>query len=136
MISAACETIWDANGNANAVVMSPREFGILDRFKDSLTQPLNPLPSYTQLSEHFTTSIPVNLDSLATPATQTTSELYVGDFSEVVACIRSNWTVEATRIGSETFERLQCGVRLYGRFDVAVLHPAHFVVLNNLKATA
>src|ERR1035441_10209174 len=46
MIANACQTIWNANGNANAVVMSPREYGILDRFKDSLTQPLNPLPSY------------------------------------------------------------------------------------------
>src|ERR1017187_4440430 len=85
MISTACQAIWSANGTPNAVIMSPREYGILDRLQDTLYQPLRSFPSYDQLSKQFTTSIPITLDSLVTPATQTTSELYVGDFSELVA---------------------------------------------------
>jgi HK97 family phage major capsid protein len=135
LISNACQTIWSANGTPNAVIMSPREYGILDRSVDSLTQPLKPFPSYDSLTKLFTSAIPVNLDSLATPATQTTSECYVGDFSEVIVGMRTNFTVEATRGFAGAFDHLQVAVRLYGRFDVAVSHPQHFVVISNLKAS-
>ena len=48
----------------------------------------------------------------------------------------NDWTVEASRGFSEAFDRLQVAVRIYGRFDVALLHPQHFVVVKTLKATA
>ena len=134
LISNASQIIWQANGVPNAVIMSPREYGILDRQVDSLTQPLRPFPSYDALTKHVTSSIPETLDSLASPATQTTSELFVGDFSQVAIGIRTNWQVEATRLGAGAFDHLQVAVRLYGRFDVAVLHPQMFVVVKNLSA--
>jgi HK97 family phage major capsid protein len=134
LISSACETIWDANGNPNACVMSPREMGILDRLKDTLYQPLRSFPSYDQLSKHVTTSLSTTLPSLATPPVNNTSELFVGDFSEIIVGIRTGWTVEASRGASEAFDRLQVAVRIYGRYDIGLMHPAHFVVLQNLSA--
>jgi HK97 family phage major capsid protein len=134
LISSACETIWDANGNPNACVMSPREYGILDRYKDSLLQPLRSFPSYDSLSKHVTTSLSTTLPSLATPPTNSTSELFVGDFSKIIVGIRTNWTVEASRGASEAFDRLQVAVRIYGRYDIGLMHAQHFVVLQNLSA--
>jgi HK97 family phage major capsid protein len=134
MISNACQTIWSANGNPNSVIMSPREFGILDRGIDQLGQPLEPFPSYDLLSKHVTSSIPTNLGSVADSTATTTSELFVGDFTQVVAALRTNWTVEASRSAIGAFSMMQVVVRLYSRWDVGVLLPAHFVVIKNLIA--
>lgn len=71
---------------------------------------------------------------MADTPTATTSELFVGDFTEVIVGLRTNWTVEATRGFAGAFDHLQVAVRIYGRFDIAVQHPQHFVVVDNLTA--
>jgi len=68
----------------------------------------------------------VNLPSVADPAATTTSELYVGDFTQAVIGLRTDFTVEASRSAEGAFHMMQVLVRLYGRFDVGILHPAHF----------
>jgi hypothetical protein len=44
--------------------MSPRDFAVIDQFKDTTNQPMRPFPSYESLTKLHTSAIPTNIEAL------------------------------------------------------------------------
>ena len=78
----------------------------------------------------ITNSIPNNLtqgsSSLATDA-------YVGDFSDLLIGMRTNFRLEVSRQAADAtnsaFTNMQVWVRAYLRADIQLAHPESFVVI-------
>jgi HK97 family phage major capsid protein len=133
--SDAAQDIAEANGpapDALSVILSPREAGWLDRMKDGEGNPVVPLPSWAAMRKYVTNQIPVTLGGGAE------SEAYVGDFSQLAIGMRTQISVEVTRVGSDSdtsaFRNLQVWIRAYLRADVVLLQPTWFVVLSGITA--
>ncbi len=132
-ISIAIQTVEAANGEPNAYILSPRTDGTLDRLKDSTGQPLRPPPSLDDLAEYVTSQIPNNLTQ---GTSSLASEIYVAQWDELLVGMRQNLIVEASREAGDAsggaFTSLQVWIRAYLRADVALAHPAHFVVITGV----
>jgi HK97 family phage major capsid protein len=63
------------------------------------------------------------------------SEIYCGDFSNLVLGIRSELSLEVSGHAGEAFQRNQTAIRLVGRFSVAVLNPTAFKVYHTGTAS-
>jgi HK97 family phage major capsid protein len=82
---------------------------------------------------HFvTTQIPENLTG--TGPNQT--EIYVGDFRNVIVGIRREIMIEVSRDADDAFKRGQVVIRAYMRADVCTTYPAHHVVLTDVRTSA
>lgn len=128
-ISAALTTILGADGQANAMVMSPRTYGELDNLTDTLGQPLNAPQSYANLEQKLvTTQIPANLG-----AGKDSSFAVVGDFSKLWMGLRTNVILEVSRTSGDVFDTMEYAVRAYLRADFQTVHDPHFVILDEIK---
>jgi HK97 family phage major capsid protein len=81
-----------------------------------------------------TAQIPENL----TQGTSTdSSEAYVRQWNELLIGMRQRLVIEASREASDAtdsaFRQLQVHIRAYLRADVAVAHPAAFVVITGIR---
>ena len=127
--SQAVQDIAEANGEATSVILSPREWGTIDRMLDGDGKPLTPLPSWAALRKYVTNQIPINLaHGMATTA----SEAYIGDFTKCLIGMRTQLTLEVSREAGTAFHNLQMLIRAYLRADVCLTQPGHFVVLTGI----
>jgi HK97 family phage major capsid protein len=125
VFSQAVEDVADYNGEANAVIFSPRTYFTLDRLKAAtINQPLIPPQSFIDLKKFKTNQIGVvDVQGSATTA----SKAFVGDFSQILFGIRKPLEVEFTRQGGTgTFAKCETLIRCRMRLDVAVLRENHF----------
>lgn len=131
LISRGAEVVAQNNGTANAAVLCPRDFYALDRAVASGgdEQTKIPFSSYSRLAKFVTNSIELT----GSPATD--SQVYVGDFGQMVFGVRTDWRIEMTRQETTAWKSLQIALRIYGRFDVALLQPAHFYVATAVTAS-
>jgi len=130
--SVAIEAVADHNGEANAVIFSPRTFFTLDRLKAATTnQPLIPPQSFIDLKKFKTNQIG-NTDTQGT-ATKC-SKAFIGDWKNVLYGIRKNLELEFTKQGgTKTFARCEALIRCRMRLDVAVLRENHFTRIAGIK---
>jgi HK97 family phage major capsid protein len=134
--SIAVQRLLEANAAADglAVIMAPRTWGTLDRFKEATTlAPLQPPASYAQLARYVTNQIPTNLTQ---GSNAETSMAFVGDFKQMLFGMRSELRIEATRTGGDddAFAKMDVLIRAYLRADVAILRPNHFTKIVGIKA--
>jgi HK97 family phage major capsid protein len=134
-VSTGVQKIVEANGpsaDALAVLLSPRDYGFADRLKDGNGLPLEGPPSWQAMTKLATNQIPTNLG-----VGTNESEIYVGAFSELLVGIRTELTIEASRVAADTtssaFSNLQVWVRAYLRGDVNVARAPFFSVLTGVK---
>lgn len=132
-ISTALQSVDAANGVPNGIIYSPRTAGSLDRLKDTTNQPLRQPPSVEQVPKYITANIPENLTQ---GSSSLASEVYVGEWGDLLIGMRRRLTIEASREASDAtdsaFRKLQYHFRAYLRADIAVLQPTHFAVLTGV----
>jgi len=122
-VSEAIQDIEEANGSPNAFIAHPRDLGYLDRLVDGVSQPLQPLPSFTRLEKLTTTAIPTDLEH---GAASNASFALVGHFPALGIGLRTQLQLEVFRGDSESVKKLQVALRAYLRADVAILRPTWF----------
>jgi len=130
--SEAIEDVADHNGEATAVIFSPRTFFTLDRLKAATTnQPLIPPQSFIDLKKYVTNQIGI-ADTQGTCTTA--SKAFIGDFKQILYGIRKNVEVEITKQGgTKTFAKCEALIRARMRLDVAVLRENHFTRIAGIK---
>jgi HK97 family phage major capsid protein len=130
-IIAAIKAIYDQNGEPNAMVYSPRTWSVIEGYKDTTNQPLRAPASIERLAKFVSNQVPVNLG-----AGTNESPVIIGDFSQMMIGLRTNLTVEASRVASDgtsrAFESKQVFVRAYLRCDIQLAHPKHFVKITGV----
>lgn len=133
-ISQGVQKVWEANGTPTAIIYSPTTQGFLDRLKDGDGLYLNGPASFEALPKLTTTQIPSNLGSGTNE-----SEIYIGDWSKLLIGMRTDFTVEISRLSSDSagngFSKLQALVRVYMRADVNVAIENHFTVMQGYKVS-
>ena len=118
--SNAVQKVAESNGTATAAILHPRDLGILDRLKDSQTQPMTPPASWSKLQILDTNQI------LATEgAGENESSAFCGDFSTMLFGMRAtmNMGIDVNAAGSypssgEGYAKNQVLIRLVARVDV------------------
>jgi len=127
--SQAIQKVWEANGSPGAYLLAPRDAGILDRAKDGEGLYL-PLPEFMKgLKRGVSKQIPATLGA------GTDSVAFVGDFSQMVLCIRSPLRLELAREAGDSFAKAQIQLRLIMRADVVILREKFFTKITGLKAS-
>lgn len=135
MISNAVKKVLDYSFTPNALILNPRDYTTLDQLVDSTTtQPLNPFPSYNTLQKFVTAAIPINLANSASPVANTTSRAFVGDFTQLAFVVRQDMQVEVSNVSSDAFHKHAVDIKVFGRFDIAILNPTAFCVIRDLTA--
>jgi HK97 family phage major capsid protein len=71
----------------------------------------------------------------ATLGAGTDSVAFVGDFSQMVLCIRSPLRLELARGAGDSFAKAQIQLRLIMRADVVILREKFFTKITGLKAS-
>lgn len=121
----AVEDVDSANGMANAWIKSPRDRAFFAKLKDSQSRYLDPPKILDPLAKFSTNQIPTNLGGGTNE-----SEMYVGDFGQMLIGMRRQIRVETFREGSTTTDNalteLKVWIRAYLRADVQLMHPDHF----------
>lgn len=128
----AAQKIYEANYPGDytglSVVMPPRTKTALAKIVTGLTSDkttLKPPQEYVDMRKFSTTQASITLGAGANE-----SMVMLGDFSQGVLAVRTNITVEATRVGAQgdnsAFTDLQVWLRAYIRADVAAIRPAFF----------
>lgn len=134
IISNAVEDVWDNNGEPNALIAAPRTFGEIDRFLDGDSQPVleaQAPKSYRDLLKLRTSQIPTNLG-----AGTNETEVYVGDFSQLLMGIRSGFRVEVLRSDNDSVSKMLVKIRAYLRADVGIARPNDFVRIVGIEPAA
>lgn len=125
--SDAVRSVWDANGEPNAVIFSPRTANTLDKLKDTTNQPLRPPASYDALAKLPTTQVPNDRG-----AGSDESLGFLGDFEQLWIGVRKDIRIELSRHAG--FDKNQTYIRALMRIDVVAVRPDHFVVLSGITA--
>jgi HK97 family phage major capsid protein len=128
--SLAQQAIKQANFKANAVIMSPRSAGQLDRAKTGITNdltPLTPPQSWAELTKFVTSQV---LDTFS----GTESDAFVGQFNQLLVGMRSQIIVEANRQAGDSFSKLQVFIRAYMRVDAALARAGAFQIVTGIEA--
>lgn len=132
-LSTAIQQVQSTNFEPTAIIYSPRTAGTLDRLVDSTGQPLQPPPSVEGIRKLVTGQIPGNLTQ---GTSSLASEVYVGQWDQLVIGMRQQLVIEASREASDAtdsaFRQLMVFVRAYVRMDVAVAQPGAFAVVSGV----
>lgn len=136
----AVAAILADNLEPTAAIMSSRDFMKLGGLADTTGQPLTPPRPVQDLKFLITNQIPTNLG-----AGTNESEIYVGDFGQLIIGVRPYVRVEVQKHGgpldvalkatSERYiENMQIAILAAVRADVQVLHPEAFQILTGTLA--
>ena len=100
---------------------------------DGMNNPQRPLESFQKLEKLATNQVPINLTK---GTSNVASESYVADFTELLVGMRTDLTLEMTRLSGDSsgsaFRNLQVWIRTYLRADVALMRPEHFVLIDGI----
>ena len=119
-VSAAATAVRGRNHEPNACVLNTSIRDGLLITKDSYGRWLEKPPTLTNVNMDATTSL-------------TSSIGIVGDFTKCVFGIRSGVSLEATQIGSDTFEKHGVKIKAVWRGDFGVLYPDAFQRLEGIS---
>lgn len=128
--SEACEAVANANGIASSVIMAPRSAYVLDRLKEGTTNAPLPAPqSFVNLDKYITNQVSVT-DTKGTSSVA--SRAYIADWKQALLGIRKNLEIEVARSGGDTFSKCQLRIRGRMRFDIAIMRPDFFSVIEGI----
>lgn len=141
--TSATRKILDANYQGEisnlSWIRNPKTGEAYDGLVDTTGQPLRPTPWASQLRTLHTTSIPATLGTGSDE-----SEMYFGDFSQVVMFIRKQMTLELMREGvvvnsvagnDNLTSEFKLAIRAGMRLDVVCLRPDWFVMADGVTAS-
>ena len=132
--SSAISTLMGANFNGPfSAIYSARTAGELDNLQDTLHQPLRQPDLVAAMRKYVSNQVPNNLTK---GSASTASDAFVGEFDQCMIGVRTNMTMEISRVAADStgsaFSSMQWWIRAYLRADVQLAHPAAFVVLNGI----
>lgn len=128
--SLAQQGIREGNFVANAVIMSPRSAGQLDRAVTGISgdkTPLTPPQSWGELQKFVSSQVLNTFNS-------TESDAFIAQWDQLLVGIRSAITVEATRTAGTSFEKLEVWVRAFARVDAALARAGAFQIITGIEA--
>ena len=134
-LSQAWQKVLEANGpdRGLAAIYAPRTAGTMDRFVDGDGQPQTPPLSVQNMKRLVTNQIPINLTK---GSSNDATDIYAGDFSQVMVGIRTQIKIEASRTASSgqesAFDNLELWIRAYLRADVALAKADHIVLIDGV----
>lgn len=133
-IANAVGDVRAAEFEPNAVVLSHRDY---KKYRTEVSsaddQPLLTLPYLEGISVYGSGQVPSDI-TIGSPAVNNTSEMFVGQWDNLVLGVRSDLMLEVSQHG-DAFTAHQVFVKLVGRFSVAVLNPTAFKVVHTVTAS-
>ena len=134
-IANAVGVVRAAEFEPNAVVLSHRDF---KKYKTAVStddeQPLLTLPYLDGIQVYGSGQVPSDV-SIGSPATTNCSEMFVGQWDNLVLGVRSDLMLEVSPDAGDAFAAHQVWVKLVGRFSVAVLNPTAFCVKHTVTGS-
>lgn len=124
--SIAVQRVADVNGEANAVIYSPRTAGTLDRLKDTTGQPLQPPESFKSLLKLSTKQV---RDDMTHGTATNASCAVVGEWNNLLIGVRDGMEIEMSNTAGDAFSRSQVWMRAIMRVDIGVARPNKFCVI-------
>lgn len=128
--SRARQAVAANNYTAGAFITSPGVMGAIDGLVDTTDQPLRRPPSLESAVFLDTNAIPTEEGSPPTSAAVT------GDWSQYFIAMRTPITIEATRTGGDSFNRLSVLIRAYARLDSFAVRPGAFARITGIPVPA
>ena len=131
--SSAVTKIRQVNGEPSGLMMAPSNFGILDALTDTTGQPLQPPPSWRQVSHYDTNQVDEQT-------------AIVGDWSQLAIGLRHSLRLEYATAGTipqdkegiyeelNLFSQNAIAIRVLWRGDVAVQRPDQFVKITGINS--
>lgn len=130
--SEAIQDIENANGEAKAVIYSPRTAAKLRELKEATTNAYLAAPSFfTDLRRLTTNQVP---NDMSYGTSSDASAAFIGDFSQMLFAVRQDLRIETSNIAGEAWQRYQHKIRATLRYDIAVLRPSHFSIIKGIRA--
>ena len=94
-------------------------------------QPLVPPPFLSGLRQLVSNQLP---NTLTQGSNSDNSEIYVGDFSQLLIGVRPSIGVQVQRLTERFADNMQIGLLAYLRADIQLMHPQAFVVVTGVRA--
>ncbi|MFN4354890.1 phage major capsid protein [Parvibaculum sp.] len=132
-LSSAVEQVATANAEAGDFIMAARTAGELDRLVDDNENPLQMPRSVAERRFLQTNQVPVNLTAGSPPA-EVGSAIFTGQWESYYLAMRTAMTLEATRVGGDSFGKMQVWIRGYLRADAFAVRPDHFSVVDGITS--
>lgn len=114
--------VWANNHEPNARIYNADLATTLAKLKDSTGQPLRAPEAVAGVTAFRTNQIANDGTS------PDTTSVFIGDFSQLMIGLRTSFRLEASRVASTAFSKLQIAIRSYLRADVQLAHPEAFDV--------
>ena len=131
----AAQDILDANGEPTAMIAASRTTVEAAKKKDGQGLWLDKPPIIRDLSNFTSNQIETTLG-----AGGDETEIYIGDFPQLMIGIRDNITIEFLNSGTvgdvNATSSMMVWVRAYLRMDVVALHEDHFTVVHGIAPAA
>lgn len=122
--SRAYQAVRSSNYEPGAFITSPGVMGAIDGLVEGggSGQPLRRPPSLEAAQFLDTTSIPADPNSAA----------ITGQWDQLFMCLRTPLTIEATRTGGDSFNKMSVLVRAYARLDSFAVRPEAFAKVSGI----
>lgn len=121
------------NHRATAQIYSTRTEMEIANWAAADGQPLNPPAILADVRQLSTNAIP---DDIVQGASVDTSEIYTGDWSQMIIGFRPQIGIQVVRLDQTFADRMQIGLLAYLRADVALTHAAAFAVTTGVRPAA
>lgn len=125
----AVSTVQQNNIEPNAAIWSARTAKEFSLLADTTGQPLEPPNLLDGITNYVTNQIPNNLTQ---GSASTASEIYVGNFADLLIGVRPSISVQIQRLNERYADNMQVGILAYLRADVQVRHPESFAVVSGV----
>ena len=125
----AANLILQANGPSTGLsaILTPRDYGAIDKMKDGNGAPLLGPPSWQAMRKFPTNQLRATLG-----VSETESESVVGNFAGMFIGMRTALRLDVSREADTAFARYQYLVRAVLRADVLLANERHWVVLSGI----
>ncbi len=119
------------NIEPNAAIYSSRTAKTFASLTATDGQPLNPPVFLSGLRQLVSNQLP---NTLTQGSNSDNSEIYVGDFSQLLIGVRPSIGVQVQRLTERFADNMQIGLLAYLRADIQLMHPQAFVVVTGVRA--
>jgi len=126
----AVSNIWTANGEPTAALMSSRTATTYYGLQDTDNNPLEAPEPVAALPFLVTNQIP---DDLTVGASNDCSEIFIGDWSQLIIGFRPELGVRTQLMRERYAENMQVAIVAWIRADVAVAHPELFSITTGVR---
>jgi HK97 family phage major capsid protein len=131
----AVSNVRNNNGDPNAILWASRTQQTLDKLKDSESRYIETPPPVRDVRRLISNQVPIGL---TVGTSNDCSEIYTGDWKQVLVGIRTDIAIDAIRGNVQVLreryaDSLQVGLLTYIRVDVVMAHPELFNVTTGVR---